>query len=440
MSRTTKSRQTPRAILSWIVRKLRGLLISGTEMVLAVALVLVFALVFLLILVVSFPKGTGLVDFYQELVDRGARGARVQWQDPTGDDSAFVAVLTRVQRRVRDRSAGAVSWNKAHAGMRLQDQHTIQTLARSAATISIGSASELQLGERSLVVVQRESPPRGLRGRRSSIVLLGGRIEGRITGGAGRAARLAVVTAGGESELRARGTDATDFTVTLNPDDSSTISVHSGLAEITTSDGSMQVGPNQAITYDPTGFLGATESIPPAPALLAPAEGAVHTYGAVSPRVRFRWAEQEAADAYHFVLARDRDLADVVYEGRLTRAEFVHGDLSEGRYYWRVRSASGRAESRPGAVRSLRLRQDLDPPDLRVELPRDIVATDELVIRGSAEPGSELFIENENVPLDADGKFEYALQLEPGLNMIVIEAVDAAGNSAYRSQYVTARF
>jgi hypothetical protein len=90
-------------------------------------------------------------------------------------------------------------------------------------------------------------------------------------------------------------------------------------------------------------------------------------------------------------------------------------------------------------VHSFRLVQDLDPPTLAVELP-EATTSERLVIRGSAEPGSELFIENERVPLAATGEFEYALQLNPGLNMIVIEAVDTAGNSTYRSQYVTARF
>jgi hypothetical protein len=160
----------------------------------------------------------------------------------------------------------------------------------------------------------------------------------------------------------------------------------------------------------------------------------------VAPRVRFRWAGPDDADVYRFVLARDRDLNDVVWAGELSRPEFVHGNLPSGRYFWSVKSVSDRAESRASVVNSLRLEQDLEPPELHVERPQEAVPTEQLVIRGMAEPGSELFIKNRTVPLGASGAFEYTMKLNPGLNMIVIEAVDQAGNSAYRSQYVTARF
>ncbi len=60
--------------------------------------------------------------------------------------------------------------------------------------------------------------------------------------------------------------------------------------------------------------------------------------------------------------------------------------------------------------------------------------------RPVSHPGSELYIENESIPLDPSGAFEYVLKLERGLNMVVVEAVDAAGNSTYRSQYVRARY
>jgi hypothetical protein len=439
MSRTTPRQKTPRTILSVIVRKLKGMLVSSTEMVLAVALVLVFALVFLGIMVVSFPKGTGLVDFYDELVEGGGGDSNLQWRQGD-DDTEFQAVLSHVRRRVRDRPADAFTWSNAHAGKRLLNHHTVQTLANSAASISIGAEGELKLGERSLVVVKREERRRGLGRRRPSVVLLGGRIDGRLDPASGKSSRLDLVTAGGKSEIRTGDRDGVEFSVSTNPDQSSTLNVFSGVARLTTADGKMSVGPNEAITYDPAGLLGAVVPVPDPPEVLSPRDGSVHVFGPVAPRIHFRWAEQDGSDAYRFVLARDRELGDVVYAGELDRSEFVHGNLESGRYYWSVRSVSGRAESRPSLARSLRLVRDLEPPELSVDLPEGPVDHEELVIRGTAEPGSELFIKNDSVPLASDGGFAYALKLQRGLNMIVVEAVDAAGNSAYHSQYLTARF
>lgn len=438
MERSKPTKKTLRAIPALIVRMLKETLISSTEMVLAVTLVLIFALFFMGILVVSFPEGTGLVDFYDELAGHGSRGSRLEWRSGD-DDSEFDAVLSHVRRRVRDRPADAVTWHNAHAGKRLGDHHTVQTLARSEASIAIGTSGELRLGERSLVVVKRETQDRGLRRRRSSVVLLGGRVQGSIEPGKGKDSRLDIVASGGSSEIRP-GKDGAEFSVTTNDDDSSTVNVYSGVARLTTADGKIKVGPNEAITFDPTGLLGRAVPIPDAPRAVSPRDGIVRTFGPVAPRIRFHWAKQDGADAYRFVLARDRDLGDIVCARELNGTEFVHGDLPSGKYYWSVRSVFGHAESRASGVRSLRLVEDLDPPKLNVDLPEGTVAAENLVIRGVTEPGSELFIENESVPLATDGGFEYALRLKRGLNMIVIEAVDRAGNSAYRSQYVTARF
>jgi len=38
------------------------------------------------------------------------------------------------------------------------------------------------------------------------------------------------------------------------------------------------------------------------------------------------------------------------------------------------------------------------------------------------------------------GEFELSLTLKPGTNLFVVEAVDRAGNIAYRSLYITAKF
>jgi len=440
MSRTTSSKGRLRSVQARIVRLVGGMLVSGFEMLLAVALVVVLALAFMGILMLSFPRGVGLEDLYADFVGEQGGGRDRQWHREGGGNAPFVAVLTEVQRKVRDRPASAIAWNQAYAGMRLEEHHTIQTLAHSGAAIRVGETGNLRLGERSLVVIKRDDEQRGLRRRRTSVVLLGGSVDGSLAARGGKSSRLDIVTVGGTAALRSTSDQSTEFSVATNTDESSTVAIYTGTAEITAGGESMSIGPNEAITFDESGLPVRAEPIPSAPDLLAPPDGRVQTFGAVAPRVRFRWSGPEDTEAYRFVLARDRELNDVVYAGELSRPEFAHGNLPGGRYYWSVKAVSGRVESRASAVRSLRLDQDLDPPQLRVEFPQDVVPSEQLVIRGMAEPGSELFIKNRTVPLGASGAFEYTMKLNPGLNMIVIEAVDQAGNSAYRSQYVTARF
>jgi hypothetical protein len=44
------------------------------------------------------------------------------------------------------------------------------------------------------------------------------------------------------------------------------------------------------------------------------------------------------------------------------------------------------------------------------------------------------------VPVDENGRFEASVELQRGINLLVVEAVDAAGNVAYASQMVTGKF
>ena len=132
----------------------RAVLLGGSEMILAVVVVLVLALAFMGILTVAFPEGSGLVYLYDNLVDTVAGQTTLQVTS-TYEDRDFVAELTTVERRVRDRPASAVAWRNAREGLPLEDHHTVQTLARSRAAIEIAGAHKIQLGEKSLVVIKR---------------------------------------------------------------------------------------------------------------------------------------------------------------------------------------------------------------------------------------------------------------------------------------------
>ena len=110
-------------------------------------------------------------------------------------------------------------------------------------------------------------------------------------------------------------------------------------------------------------------------------------------------------------------------------------DFIANRLGWKL---DRNVESRPTPVRRLDIVADLDPPALAVELPEMLAGLDRLPLRGKTEPGSELFIGNEPIAVGEAGGFEYTLELEPGLNMVVVEAVDTAGNSSYFTQYVHA--
>ncbi|MCX8173122.1 MAG: S8 family serine peptidase [Thermoplasmata archaeon] len=70
---------------------------------------------------------------------------------------------------------------------------------------------------------------------------------------------------------------------------------------------------------------------------------------------------------------------------------------------------------------------DITPPLLRATVP---AATSETRcnVNGTTEPGAELYINGERVNVGVDGSFSKTIDLKDGSNLVVIKAIDAAGN------------
>jgi hypothetical protein len=68
------------------------------------------------------------------------------------------------------------------------------------------------------------------------------------------------------------------------------------------------------------------------------------------------------------------------------------------------------------------------------------VTTDRLIVRGQVEPGCRVVIGEQTIPVLADGRFEHELRLEPGYNFLVVQAIDATGNTAFSNRTIVADF
>ena len=75
-----------------------------------------------------------------------------------------------------------------------------------------------------------------------------------------------------------------------------------------------------------------------------------------------------------------------------------------------------------------------------MRLPDEPVDGSSTIISGLTEPGSEVYVGNERIEIGTEGEFEHALRLDRGINVVVVEAVDNAGNIAYESRLVSAKF
>ncbi len=155
--------------------------------------------------------------------------------------------------------------------------------------------------------------------------------------------------------------------------------------------------------------------------------------------MEFAW-ESHDVDSCRFMLARDAEFQDVVHEVVTAEPRFRHGNLRPGTYFWRVSGLAGSAESPVSPVRQFEIRLDQVAPALEVSFPGDPIETAVLNLVGETEPGVQVFVGDSRVVPAEDGSFTHEIRLQPGLNVVVVEAVDPAGNTSYASGTVQARY
>jgi hypothetical protein len=249
-----------------------------------------------------------------------------------------------------------------------------------------------------------------------------------------------VATAAGTTRVASPDVDEeTAFNVTVNEDRSSTFSVSEGAAEITAEGETVKLRANQAVTVGVSEPPGDVVVLPPPPRSIQPAEETVYHYRSRPPLVRFRWEGETSCDSYRFDLALDEGFTEMVQRERVRETEFTHGNLKPGEYHWRVTCTRDDVDSLAGPAGRFRLEKDPEPPELLVKL-GEPSSTGEIAISGRTEPGSQVFIADRAVAVDGSGEFRHVMQLDRGLNVVVVEVVDEAGNTAYRSEIVNAKY
>jgi hypothetical protein len=428
--------------------KLSPFLVRAGETLLAVGCVLVFFLGFMAILGASFPQGTGLADLLQSSsFQEGNRTSRFDFNLGSRPGTApyresFVALLTDVSRKVKDKPPSAISWSPVQSDRNLQDRHAVQTFERSGATIVFDARNHLRLAGSSLVIVRRLEREPARRARRASLVVLDGELSGRITRSDDEdSMTLEIVTGDATSTIRSERADPTDFRVSSEDGAGATLDIYQGVAEVTSAGRTVEVPAFHSVTIEPGLPPSKPVRLPEPPRPETPAAGSVHPYATVRPEVDFSWSADPDAEGWLLEIARDRKFEDLIHVGDvLSVPELVHGQLPDGEIYWRVRATKGAARGPYSETRELSIVKDETPPELSVEIVDDPQADGRLIVRGTTEPGTEIYVAKQPVTVDAKGRFTTVVRVDHGMRRIVVEAFDAVGNVAYRSEPIDTRY
>jgi hypothetical protein len=421
----------------------RAALIALSEFGLVVGAVAVF-FVFLTVLIrVYFPQGTSLGEnqSWSTALLPDAGDVDLEFSSTSSSFAEiFAGEILTIQRRVQRRGSNSLAWSEANVGDTFTQNDAVQTFAKSTALLKVNEQSRITIGQNSLIVFEKRAADPFVAQQGSALVMINGELSGTLTSDDDSPFELGLTLPSSDLTLVRRSQDEeVEFLVTVNDDQSTTVNLHGGSAEVTGRDGRrVTINENQSVTIDASGTELRVSNLPSAPRSTGPVNSETVTYRNVPETIEFTWDAVPNADRYHVVIARDAEFSDRVVDDDVIGTSFRHGALGPGTYYWHVRSRVAWAQSRMSTVRRLRVIQDTAPPILELESPPATVAAGQWRLHGKTDTGAQLYVDDAPVPHD-NGRIDHPIELIPGANIIVVKAMDEVGNLSYASIAVNAK-
>ena len=419
----------------------RESVLPGRSLDIKVAALGLLAFVILMFLLTRwlFPTGISINDESLGTTGDGRHGSanrEVSYSGQDGDTGVTVAEVVSIRRNVQVRGADELAWSNAHQGATLANRDSLQTSRNSGAIVKFDDNSRIRIGADSLIVFQGGLSDPFTTRHTNSIVMMEGTLGAQFASSPENPTHLEVALPNGVARFVGGDSDAAvAFNINVNPDLSSSVSVMSGSGVVTIGGQTATVDAEHGVTISIKGEVLEEGKLPGLPTGIRPQDGAVFEYRALPPEVVFSWNAVADIDRYRFRLARDADMSDIVIDERLGERRFEYGGLQDGTYYWRVSAMDGFLEGPASGVHIVRLVRDAQPPALKLQPSEVLAGQNAVVVRGQTDAAARVYIQGEAIVTVA-GSFEQQVPIDPGTNLIVVEAVDDAGNVAYDSQII----
>jgi len=415
-----------------------------TEIGLVGSSVVIFIAFLSFLIGVYFPEGSALVgerqeDWFGDTHDAENVELRIDTQ-ASDTSQLFSGEIVSISRRVQRRGGRSLAWNTAQLGDKFVQNDAVQTFSRSTASLEINDSSLLTIGENSLIIFGRQQTDPFSNSQESVLIMVNGELSGTLSGDDNSRFRFGVNLPNGDVTLMAQNPgDEVEFRITVNADRSTTLSLHSGMAEIVGRDGQrVTISAYESITMDSTGTRLRVSNLPSAPTGIGPSNNTVVSYRNVPQKIRFNWTSVERADRYHIVIARDPAFSDRLVDDDVVGTSFTHGALGAGTYYWHVRSRVAWAQSSKSNIHRIRVLQDLEAPKLHLDPPADAVVAGIWRLTGRTDPDASVYVDGVQITHNA-GRIDQEISLRRGANIITVKAMDGVGNLNYASLAINAK-
>lgn len=351
-----------------------------------------------------------------------------------GGDLENDAQFLTVEGKVEYQKNGV--WKDAEPRIGLLNGDWVRTGSKASAELIFSNGSLYTIGPDALLEIYSQTTPGS--SEKSSVVQM-------------RVGSIEVATVSATSTVRTPGTQViveSESTTQVGVDrtQATDIVATRGAAQVSPATGgpAVRVAVGEKVRSTPQGALSPVKKLALPPALLSPGDNQVFQLSD-DLKVQLMWDAREGATGYMLQVSRSRLFSTQEINTRRTGTTAVARVTSDGAFYWRVASIGPDGDVGPfSTFRRFRVAggagsktvTDREPPRLTLKVPFH-VGGQYYTIAGSTEPGATVFINDEEVDVESGGAFQKLLALDKiGRNVIVIKAVDAAGNQTVQSQTV----
>jgi hypothetical protein len=269
-----------------------------------------------------------------------------------------VAKLTKIVGSVDYRAAKTLAWRPASVRMDLYHRDALKTGSGSRSRVTFKSGAELEIEERSLVVIEapevteETETPATKKDKKEKKPLQVARLEkGTLRGVAkpGMPAVQVVTPDGRTTEIRAKGEEPVPFRIRSRKGGKMEVAVLKGTAEVRSGEDRVVLKPRQAVDVSKS-ELSQPVTLPPYPELAAPPVDAKVEAGS---EMELRWQPVDAAAMYRVQVSHQVSFGERLHDTTVVGLQFrLPAPEAKRTYVWRVASvdAQGR-ESEFGFAR-----------------------------------------------------------------------------------------
>ncbi|HKO58649.1 MAG TPA: FecR domain-containing protein [Thermoanaerobaculia bacterium] len=374
-----------------------------------------------------------------------AQGAAVESQtisrtalsggDARENDAQFLTVEGDVQYQ---KSTG--EWKRADARTPLFSGDWVKTGDDSSAELIFSNGSLYTIGQNALLEIYATISPSTSK-KTNAVQMKVGSVE--------------VATSDDVSTVRTPGTQVvvdsestTQVGVNKTNNATSVVSMKGSATVQPTAGGEVvKLASGEKVSATEQGSLSPVKKLALPPGLQTPPDNAVFPL-APGAQVEFSWQAQAGAGGYQLQVSRSRLFTTLEINAKRQKTAAKARVTSEGAFYWRVASIGPDGEVGPfSPFRRFRVSgggrgpsavpgDTTPPPKLQLKAPFS-VGSEFYIIEGMTDPGSTVFINDEEVDVESNGHFKKIVSFKRiGRNVVVVKAVSPSGVQTVQSQTV----